>query len=193
MITKTWNWYNKLSNIWNLLLNHKIYSIVFKIVLGIGIIFTGAQISLPLKPVPVTFTTVSVTLIALLYTPYCSFITVLLYMLAGLIGIPVFANFNSGLDYLLLGPAGYCLGMLIAAPVMSFLKGTISNKLLDTTFCSIAGHLIIYFFGIIWLSNIISLEKAIYSGFIIFIPTGILKIIFFSLTLNIITNQLNPK
>jgi biotin transporter BioY len=59
-------------------------------------------------------------------------------------------------------------------------ESNISQKFWPVAFCCFIGHIIIYFFGITWLSQFMSLNNAIYNGFIVFIPSGIVKIVIFS-------------
>ena len=44
-------------------------------------------------------------------------------------------------------------------------------------------HVIMYSLGILWLGTIIGFEKAFYSGFVVFIPSGIAKIMILAGTL----------
>jgi biotin transport system substrate-specific component len=153
---------------------------VAKIILGVFALFAAAQIQIPLKPVAITFQTVVITLVGLTYSPRLSFITVLSYISLGALGLPMFINFGGGITYLTGMTAGYLLGFLIATPTISYLKKSLGNSFLNVTYCAFVGHIIIYSLGIAWLSTFIGFEKALYGGFLVYIPTGIFKIIIFS-------------
>jgi len=170
----------------NFLLKNKISVNVLKLFLGVVVLFAGAQISIPTQPVPITFHTVALTLIAFLYTPRLATTTILTYLLAGVVGFPVFSKFNSGTQYMLGATGGYMLGFLIATPIMSILVRMLPKGFFGFMASSLIGHIIIYIFGVSWLSCIIGFEKAFYSGFVVFIPTGIIKLIVLSYLLSYI-------
>lgn len=155
-----------------------------RILIGILIIFAGAQIIIPVKPVPITLQTVAVSLIALTYSPRLSFLTVLSYLTIGAIGVPVFTKFGGGISHLTGSTFGYLVGFLLAAPIMGILREKLSvyfnNKLINIVISSLIGHFIIYTLGVSWLAMLIGLKAAIYSGLLIYIPTGLVKIFAFS-------------
>ena len=74
---------------------------------------------LPLSPVMITTQTIIINLIALILTPKQAFVTVSLYIIMGLIGLPVFSGGASGLAKILSPTGGFIMGFLIAAPLMS--------------------------------------------------------------------------
>ncbi len=153
-----------------------------KILMGVFALFASANISIPIKPVPITLQTVIVSLISLTSTPFVSILTILSYLSIGAFGVPMFANFGGGILYITGPSGGYLAGMLISAPIISILARDYfsSSKFSDIILCSLAGHSVIYCTGLAWLATFIGIKHAIYSGFIIYIPTGILKIIIFS-------------
>ncbi|WP_425362573.1 biotin transporter BioY [Candidatus Tisiphia endosymbiont of Hybos culiciformis] len=163
------------------------YVVIAKVIIGVVALFAGAQIVIPLKPVPIIMNTVLISIIAFTYSSRLSFVTVLAYITAGIVGLPMFSKMSGGLDYFLGTTCGYFIGFLIATPVMSILKNKFSKEFTGaysrhlSMFCAcLVGHIIIYFLGVSWLATIIGVKQAIYSGFIIFIPTGLVKILIFS-------------
>jgi biotin transport system substrate-specific component len=145
-------------------------------------LFASANIVIPLQPVPITFQTVVVSLIAMTCSPLVAFFSVFFYLMSGILGLPTFANFGSGFARFLSPSCGYLVGMMVAAPIMSIIYKNYFYKsnLLSIIASSLIGHVIIYLFGVIYLSSFIGVEKAIYSGFLIYIPSGIVKIGIFS-------------
>ena len=162
---------------------------IVKVMLGIAMLFASAQIIIPIKPVAITMQTMALSLIALTYSTRLAFITVLSYIVAGAIGLPMFFAFRSGIDALTGYSGGYLLGFLLATPLMAAIKQYFSKKFLGVTFTCLIGHIVIYFFGILWLATFIGLKQALYSGLIIYIPSGIAKIIIFSYSYCYITNK----
>lgn len=146
---------------------------IAKILLGVVALIAGANIWIPLDPVPITFHTVIVMAIGLTYSKEEGLMTLGAYLSLGAIGLPVFLGFNSTLAYMMGPTGGYLIGFALSVYVMAYLKENFDISMLLN--CTI-GHMIIYTLGIIWLSKFIGIEAAIYKGFIIYIPTGILKI-----------------
>ena len=85
-----------------------------------------AQISIPLpfRVVPFTMQILAVTLAGFLLGPKKAFISQIVYIFMGLIGLPVFTGFKGGID-VILGPTG---GFIIGFPIMAFMIGYISKK-----------------------------------------------------------------
>ena len=79
-------------------------------------------ISVPILTVPFTLQTFAVEM-----TLYClggkkGFLSVSVYLLLGLAGVPVFSNFNGGAGYLLGPTGGYILGFLATALVWTVIE-----------------------------------------------------------------------
>lgn len=85
-----------------------------------------AQISIPLPftAVPLTMQVFAVALAGVLLGSKKGFISQLIYVLIGAIGMPVFAQMKGGFS-VVLGPTG---GFLLAFPVMAFIIGYFSEK-----------------------------------------------------------------
>ena len=151
-------------------------TIFAKVILGVFALFAAAQILIPIKPIPITLQTIVVSIIGLSYSPRLSFVTLLSYLTLGAFGAPMFLKYSGGLQYMTGITAGYMAGFLIAAPTISYLKRSFSDKFLGVMSCCMIGHAIIYVLGVTWLASFIGLEKALYSGFLVYIPSGIVKI-----------------
>src|SRR5262245_31132406 len=91
----------------------------------------GARLAVPLPglPVPVTMQTLVVTLAGALLGPYLGAASQVLYLLAGISGLPVFA-LGSGFAYVF-GPTG---GYLLSYPVAAALTGLLAGRSTDTSF-----------------------------------------------------------
>lgn len=68
----------------------------------------------------------------------------------GAIGVPVFANFNSGIAYLLGTTGGYILGFLLCAPIEGFIIKLGKGKLPFLILGMVAGMVVCYTFGTAW-------------------------------------------
>ncbi len=90
-----------------------------------AIIAILAQIAIPMPSgVPVTLQTFAITLTAIVLGAKKGTTSVLIYLLLGIVGVPVFSNFRGGLQALV-SPTG---GFLISFPVTALLVGIGSEK-----------------------------------------------------------------
>jgi biotin transport system substrate-specific component len=146
--------------------------------LGVFLLFAASQISIPLKPVPITLQTVAVMLIGLTYTPTLAVSTVITWILAGALGLPVFAGYASGIGG---NTTGYLFGFICAVFMMSLLQQRYKFKsFVGISINCLIGTLIIFTFGITWLTGIIGLKPALTFGVLPFILPGIVKIVILS-------------
>ena len=154
---------------------------LMKVAFGALLLFGASQITIPLQPVPVTLQTIAFMLIGLTYSPLLAFYTVSAWLIAGLAGAPVFANFKFGVATLVGPTGGYIVGMCIASVVMAQVqKHFKKNSLLSIAGNCLLGALITHLFGVGYLASIIGVSRAIELGFIPFILPGIAKTILLS-------------
>ena len=111
----------------------------------------GAQIEIPLRPVPLTLQTFFVLLSGAFLGRKSGFLSMSLYLLAGIVGLPVFAGAGFGL-HSILGPSG---GYLLAFPLASFLIGYVISFKRTRVFvllAMVAGLFVIFTLGTIQLN-----------------------------------------
>ena len=77
------------------------------------------QISIPLPAVPLTMQVFAVALCGLVLGKRLGFISQIIYVLLGTIGLPVFAQFSGGIG-IILGPTG---GFILSFPIIAFIVG----------------------------------------------------------------------
>jgi biotin transport system substrate-specific component len=133
--------------------------------LAAAIIAAAAHVEVPLGPVPVTLQSFAVLFIAMTMGWRIGVSATVSYLLAGCLGLPVFAGAPTGFAYLL-GPTG---GYLVAFPVMSFLAGWAAQRgAAQHWYTSLAVALLgvfgILFIGMLGLSVTIGLHKAYLVG-----------------------------
>ncbi len=159
------------------ILNQQIKYFVY-ILLGVFLLFICSQLTIPLRPIPITMQTVGVMLIGLLCERYMASLIVLIYLVAGALGFPVFANMRGGMQSLLGPSGGYLLGFLAAVILMTSLKNYLKdNNIYHLVTNCCLGTLCILVFGVTWLGFSIGFAAAIKSGLYPFIIPGIIKII----------------
>lgn len=147
-----------------------------KIALCTAILTVCSWISIPTQPVPFTLQVFAIFFISMLLSPRDSFFTVLLWMLLGIVGLPVFAKFNRGLGALFGPTGGFILSFLITAPLSSWLNARFSKLSWIIMPPILLG--IIYSLGALWLvlQTSMPLSKALTVAVLPFIPFDVLKI-----------------
>lgn len=135
-------------------------------------------VPLPFSPVPITGQTLGVLLIGALLGSWRGTVTVLLYLVEGIGGLPVFAGAQAG-PAVLFGPtAGYLVGFVFAAFLTGYLAehGWTENRY--TSFAMmLLGTTTIFVFGLAWLTHLVPDHMVISMGLIPFIPGALIKII----------------
>ena len=145
---------------------------------GSALIALCAQVSVPFYPVPVTMQTFSVILIGLTYGWRLGGITVALYLIEGSIGLPVFAGGKGGMIVMMGPTAGYLYGFFLAAVACGwFTERGFDRSYLKLIVPLLAGNVLLYTSGLIWLGNFIGWDKPVLDlGLYPFIPGDLLKI-----------------
>ncbi len=101
-----------------------------QIALCSALICVSAQLAIPLPiGVPFTLQVLMVMLTALILKPLYSVISLLLYVLLGVVGLPVFSGAKSGIGTILSPTGGFIIGFVLAAFLVSLLKGVLGRKL----------------------------------------------------------------
>ncbi len=128
-------------------------------VVGSLVVAAAAQITVPMWPVPMTLQTLAVLAVGGAYGARLGAATLGLYALEGAVGLPFFAGAKSGLfdaklDYLLPASSmGYVLGFIMAAYLVGKLvESGWANSLLKSVVATLAGAVVLYVPGLIWLA-----------------------------------------
>ncbi|MGP8319698.1 MAG: biotin transporter BioY [Methanosarcinaceae archaeon] len=138
------------------------------------------KIPIPIGPVPLTLQVLFVLLAGIMLKSKWGTMSMLVYVLLGIVGLPVFAGGASGPGVLFGPTGGYLIGFVAAAFVVGLLaerKGTL-NILLNATFMTI-GLGVIYLFGVAQLIIVakLTLMQAIAAGMLPFLIGDFIKII----------------
>jgi biotin transport system substrate-specific component len=121
--------------------------------LGVALLTASAKVSIPLPPVPMTLQTLVVLMVGALYGWKLGVATVLAYLAAGALGLPVFAGSTGGLAPLLGATAGFLFGFVVGAPLVGwFSERGWDRSVLRTFVAMAAGHGVILAMGFIWLA-----------------------------------------
>lgn len=77
-------------------------------------------------------------------------LSVLIYLLLGIIGIPVFSGFTGGVGRLLGTTGGYIIGFLLSAMVMWAMEQFLGKKRWVLAISMVLGLIVCYAFGTMW-------------------------------------------
>lgn len=116
---------------------------------GAALIAVCSWISIPLT-VPFTLQTFAVFFLTVLLGGKRSAVSVLVYLLIGAAGIPVFAGFTSGIGILLGSTGGYMFGFLLIGPVYSIVTRLFGKKIPTEATALTVGLILCYAFGTAW-------------------------------------------
>ena len=156
----------------------KIIKSLLIIFLGSLILTISAKIKIPFYPVPMTMQTFVVLFIGISLGYKVALATVGLYLLEGIIGLPVFSNTPErgiGLVYFTGPTMGYLIGFLFACFFASFINKR--DNYLTIYFKLILSVSSIYILGILWLGTLIGWDKPIFElGVMPFLIAEIFKI-----------------
>jgi biotin transport system substrate-specific component len=143
----------------------------------------AAQISIPLPftEVPFTFQPMIVLVGGLALGPRLAVASQVLYLAAGMAGLPVFAaspTLPPGFARLL-GPTG---GYLMAYPLAAFVVGSLGERGFDRRYLTsvlamCAGLAVVFAGGVLWLSLLVGLPAALAAGFYPFVIADTLKVL----------------
>lgn len=139
----------------------------------------SAWVTLPVFPVPITLQTFFVMLSGCVLGAYFGALSMAVYLLLGLMGLPVFALGQSGLGVLVGPTGGYLIGFVLCPVVAGLLvKMRKEPGLLWYGLAMAAGTAVIYACGVVQLALVLHLplDKALLAGALPFIPGDMLKI-----------------
>ena len=140
----------------------------------------GAYIIIPLPPVPITLQTLFLGLAGVLLGGRLAALSQVVYLLLGIIGLPVFAGGKAGLGVLFGPTGGYLIGFVAAAFVIGRLVALKNRPGFVWVCLSLtAGMAVIYTLGVLQLSLVARLTplKALTVGVLPFLPGDIVKIV----------------
>lgn len=155
----------------------------------------GAYIMIPLPPVPITLQTLFVNLAGALLGGPLGALSQVVYILLGVIGLPVFAGGKAGAGVLLGPTGGYLIGFVVGAYVIGKLTALRKKPGFIWLVCAMAiGITLVYMIGIIQLMVVAKLDfnKAFAIGVLPPLPGDLFKIVIAALITIKIRDHLRP-
>ena len=163
--------------------NSRILKYILVIFLGSILLTISSKIKIPFYPVPMTMQTFVVLLLGMSFGYRVGLATVSLYLVEGIIGLPVFSNSpEKGVGFVYFtGPTmGYLIGFLFATFLAGYFnfKGNILNNFIKL----LISVSTIYILGVFWLGSLIGWDKPIIQlGVTPFLLAELFKIVILTL------------
>ena len=144
----------------------------------VALIAIGAFIKIPIPPVPITLQFLFVMMAALLLGTKLGVAATLVYIILGLIGVPIFTE-GGGIFYILKPTFGYIIGFAVAAFVIGKIVHTKKSPgFIRLLTANLTGLFVLYMIGMLYfylintfyLGNTIGIKTLLISCFLIFLP-----------------------
>ena len=141
-------------------------------------ILSPFSIAIPVSPVPITLGILAIYLALFTLGMKKGVISCLLYILLGLVGLPVFSGFSGGAGKLFGPTGGYIVGYIFLAFITGFFIDRFTSKWYLCLAGMVLGTAVCYLFGTLWLAFQLNLTfyKALWAGVIPYIPADLCKI-----------------
>ena len=146
---------------------------------GSAVLTLSARLSVPFWPVPLTMQSLAVLLIGAGFGLRLASATVVLYLLEGAVGLPVFAGtpmHGIGLAYMMGPTGGYLIGFVAAAAIVGFFAERGADRSVPKLLGAMTlGHVVVFGFGYAWLAYLLGKDLAFTAGVEPFILGTVLK------------------
>ena len=109
-----------------------------------------SQIQIPLAVIPINLALFSVHLCALLMRKQYAALSMMVYLLMGLVGLPVFAGFQGGAGVLFGRTGGYIIGYVASASLTALIVEKWGRAWWKAALAIVAGVAACYLFGTLW-------------------------------------------
>lgn len=142
-----------------------------------AVICVSAYISIPLpNGSHITFLNFITTLVSLLFPGEQAVLIILVWLLLGAVGVPVFIGGNAGIGYLFGPLGGYSFAFLLVAILVPLLRGKKYSRL-RYTITALLSVVLVDFVGTVWMMILAHMtwKAAFIAGFLPFIPLDIVK------------------
>jgi biotin transport system substrate-specific component len=151
------------------------------VVLGAALVALAAQITITLSftPVPITAQTFAVVLVGGSLGVLRGAASLSLYLMLGLVGVPVYSDGGSGWDVVSGATGGYLVGFILAAAVAGLLAERRWDRRLSSSIAAmLTANVVIYLVGVPWLAQAAGygLEEALEKGLYPFVVGDLAKL-----------------
>lgn len=137
------------------------------------------SLAIPVSPVPISLTNLAIYISIYVLGMKRGTLSYIIYMLIGLVGLPVFSGFSGGAGKLFGPTGGYIIGFVPMALLAGWCIDRWENNLFIHFAGLVVGTAICYVLGTAWLAHLTGMTfvAALGAGVIPFIPGDLVKII----------------
>jgi biotin transport system substrate-specific component len=147
--------------------------------LGSLALAASAKLQVPFYPVPMTMQSLVVLLLGMAFGWRLGAATVLLYLVEGTVGLPVFAGTPEkgiGIAYMMGPTGGYLIGFVAAAALTGWLAERGWDRSLWRSAVALSlGHAVLFLTGLAWLAVYIGWPRAVAFGLMPFLAGTVVK------------------
>lgn len=130
-------------------MNKKIKDIAI-ISVAAAMICVVSPVSIPIGDIPISLATFIIYLIAAIIGPKKGTISAFVYILVGIIGVPVFSNYRAGISVIVGVTGGYIVGYIPLALLTGIFIYKCKGKIWMYPIGMILGTIVCYFIGTVW-------------------------------------------
>ncbi len=142
----------------------------------------GGYIHIPIGPVPIVLTNFFVVLSGLLLGATWGALSVVIYLVLGAMGLPVFAGGKGGLAHIVGPTGGYLIGFVIASWIAGLVSSVahVTKPFLKYVVSAVLGMLVVYVPGLLWLHVVTEMSwiKTLMVGCVPFLFGDLVKAVF---------------
>jgi len=145
---------------------------------GAALVSLLAQLTVPMYPVPITGQTLAVLLVGATLGAVRGIISLSLYAVLGIVGLPVFSDASSGFGIIAGPTGGYIIGFIVSAGLVGWLaQRQWDHRILGAIAAFLAGTVATFAVGMPWLAVVLNLtlEQTLEFGLYPFIIGGLVK------------------
>lgn len=114
------------------------------------------SILIPMSPVPISFTTLAIFISAFVLGKKMCTVSTVIYLLLGLVGLPVFSGYSGGFGKFAGPTGGYLIGFIFTAFITGFFIEKFGCKIYTNVIGMILGLGVAYLFGTLWFTVIMN-------------------------------------
>ena len=154
-------------------------AIIAQIAIMTAVMCVLGPLAIPIGPVPISLTTFMVALTVYIFGMKKGMVSYVIYLLLGLVGVPVFTYFTGGVGKVLGPTGGYLVGFIFFILIAGAFIDKFYSKIWLHVIVMLIGLIVCYAFGTAWLAYEASLtfKAALAAGVIPFIPFDVAKIV----------------
>ena len=153
--------------------------VTIALVAAILCILAPVSFSIPFTIIPITLGLFTIVMAGIILGKTKGTICVMIYILLGAVGLPVFSGYIGGVQKIAGPTGGYIWGYLFLAWITGYFVERFAGKWYMCFLGAVLGTAVCYAFGTVWLAVQMKMGpmEALWAGVIPFIPFDLIKIV----------------